>query len=92
MGKSIMNQYSFVIARGMISSCVKIGRGGRNGGCLSRLRKNIASGVFRRDGRPHNHPPELEVQRRLAAVNRACELVASTSDRPRDIFNRVRRE
>lgn len=62
------------------------------GGCKDRVRKDILSGEFCKDGSPHNHPPEREEQRLLEAVNAATEQAGVSREQPRQIFDRVRRQ
>lgn len=40
-------------------------------GWLAQLRKSITDGAW--DESSHNHPPEIDMQRRLDAVNRMCK-------------------
>lgn len=65
----------------------------KHGNCNARLRRDIDSGEFRKDGQhAHNHPPESEQQKNVAFVS-ACAREAMTSrDLPREIFDRVRRD
>lgn len=61
------------------------------GGCTARVRKSLLTGTYRRDGKPHNHPPESDEQKLVEAVNAITAESATSRERPREIFDRVRR-
>ena len=63
-----------------------------NGNCNARLRKNRQTGVFRKDGSAHNHPPESQLQQQLAFINACAQEALVSRDPPREIFNRIRRQ
>lgn len=63
-----------------------------HGNCNARLRKDIESGQFRKDGHHHNHPPEPEQQQHVAFVNACAREAIRSRDPPREIFDRIRRD
>ncbi|EFX73095.1 hypothetical protein DAPPUDRAFT_253654 [Daphnia pulex] len=62
------------------------------GNCNARLKKDILSGMFRRDGSAHNNPPELQLQQQVAFVNAVAQESLVSRDPPREIFDRIRRQ
>jgi hypothetical protein len=62
------------------------------GNCNARFKKDILSGMFRRDGSAHNNPPELQLQQQVAFVNAVAQESLVSRDPPREIFDRICRQ
>ncbi len=65
---------------------------GKNGGCPCQVRKDLVSGICTSNGIPHSHPPEIDEQLLVQAVNEIVVVAATSNDQPRMMFDSVRRE